>query len=112
MSALGALGAAFYFGRELDRPRRHDLVARIEAYQRGEEPLSVPIALLAHYALGLPWLAEQTYLRPTPRTCACGTLFRRERDDRHEWRCFGRGAATSDVGWNPCVRQDRRSFGP
>ena len=36
------------------------------AYRRGEEPLSVPIALLAHYALGLPWLAEQTYLRPFP----------------------------------------------
>ena len=53
-------------GRELDRARRHDLVARIEAYRRGEEPLSVPIALLAHYALGLPWLAEQTYLRPYP----------------------------------------------
>ena len=53
-------------GRELDRPRRHDLVARIEAYRRGEEPLSVPIALLAHYALGLPWLAEQTYLQPFP----------------------------------------------
>ena len=53
-------------GRELDRPRRHDLVARIEAYRRGEEPLSVPIALLAHYALDLPWLAEQTYLRPFP----------------------------------------------
>jgi uncharacterized protein YbgA (DUF1722 family) len=41
-------------------------VARIEAYRRGEKPLSVPIALLAHYALGLPWLAEQTYLRPFP----------------------------------------------
>ena len=53
-------------GRELDRPRRHDLVARIEAYRHGEEPLSVPIALLAHYALDLPWLAEQTYLRPFP----------------------------------------------
>jgi uncharacterized protein YbgA (DUF1722 family)/uncharacterized protein YbbK (DUF523 family) len=53
-------------GRDLDRPRRHDLVARIDAYRRGEEPLSVPIALLAHYALGLPWLAEQTYLRPFP----------------------------------------------
>ena len=53
-------------GRELDRPRRLDLVGRIEAYRRGEEPLSVPIALLAHYALGLPWLAEQTYLRPFP----------------------------------------------
>src|SRR5271165_2087117 len=53
-------------GRELDRPRRLDLVARIEAYRRGEEPLSVPIALLAHYALSLPWLAEQTYLKPFP----------------------------------------------
>jgi uncharacterized protein YbgA (DUF1722 family)/uncharacterized protein YbbK (DUF523 family) len=53
-------------GRELDRPRRADLVARIEAYRRGEEPLSVPVALLAHYASRFPWLAEQTYLRPFP----------------------------------------------
>ena len=30
--------------------RRDDLVARIEAYRRGEVPLSVPVALLAHYA--------------------------------------------------------------
>jgi uncharacterized protein YbgA (DUF1722 family)/uncharacterized protein YbbK (DUF523 family) len=53
-------------GRKLDRARRHDLVARIDAYQRGEEPLSVPVALLAHHASDLPWLAEQTYLRPFP----------------------------------------------
>jgi uncharacterized protein YbgA (DUF1722 family)/uncharacterized protein YbbK (DUF523 family) len=55
-------------GRQLDRPRRADLAARIEAYRRGEELLSVPIALLAHYASGdgLGWLAEQTYLRPVP----------------------------------------------
>jgi uncharacterized protein YbgA (DUF1722 family)/uncharacterized protein YbbK (DUF523 family) len=55
-------------GRELDRPRRADLLARIEAYRRGEEPLSVPVALLAHYASGgdFPWLAEQTYLSPFP----------------------------------------------
>jgi uncharacterized protein YbgA (DUF1722 family)/uncharacterized protein YbbK (DUF523 family) len=55
-------------GRQLDRPRRADLVARIEAYRRGEEPLSVPIALLAHYASGdgPGWLAEQSYLRPFP----------------------------------------------
>ena len=53
-------------GRELDRARRLDLVSRIEAYRRGEEPLSVPVALLAHYALSLPWLAEQTYLQPFP----------------------------------------------
>ena len=55
-------------GRELDQPRRLDLVARIEAYRRGEEPLSVPVALLAHYASGgeFGWLAEQTFLRPFP----------------------------------------------
>jgi uncharacterized protein YbgA (DUF1722 family)/uncharacterized protein YbbK (DUF523 family) len=55
-------------GRQLDRPRRLDLVARIEAYRRGDEPLSVPIALLAHYASGgdFPWLAGQTFLRPFP----------------------------------------------
>jgi uncharacterized protein YbgA (DUF1722 family)/uncharacterized protein YbbK (DUF523 family) len=55
-------------GRRLDRPRRFDLLARIEAYRRGEEPLSVPVALLAHYASGgdFPWLAEQTFLRPFP----------------------------------------------
>ena len=55
-------------GRQLDRSRRLDLVARIEAYRRGEEPLSVPVALLAHYASGgeFGWLAEQTFLRPFP----------------------------------------------
>lgn len=55
-------------GRQLDRARRLDLLARIEAYRRGEEPLSVPAALLAHYASGgdFPWLAEQTFLRPFP----------------------------------------------
>ena len=55
-------------GQELDRPRRTDLVARIEAYRRGEESLSVPVALLAHYASGggFGWLAEQTYLKPFP----------------------------------------------
>jgi len=55
-------------GRQLDRPRRLDLVARIGACRRGEEPLSVPVALLAHYASGgdFPWLAGQTFLRPFP----------------------------------------------
>ena len=55
-------------GRQLDRPRRLDLVARIEAFRRGEEPLSVPVALLAHYASSgdFPWLAGQTFLRPFP----------------------------------------------
>ena len=55
-------------GRLVSQPRRRDLVARIDAYRRGEAALSVPVALLAHYASdgGLPWLAEQTYLEPYP----------------------------------------------
>ena len=55
-------------GRSLSQARRSDLVARIEAYRRGEVALSVPVALLAHYASGgdLPWLASQTYLSPFP----------------------------------------------
>ena len=49
-----------------------DLVARIDAYRRGEVPLSVPVALLAHYASGgdLPWLESQTFLAPFPRRAA------------------------------------------
>ena len=34
-------------GRTLPQVRRDDLMARIEAYRRGEVPLSVPVALLA-----------------------------------------------------------------
>jgi uncharacterized protein YbgA (DUF1722 family) len=66
--ANALLHAYSRIGRELDRARREDLVGRIDAYRRGEEPLSVPVALLAHYASGgkLPWLASQTYLRPFP----------------------------------------------
>ena len=43
-------------------------MARIDAYRRGEVPLSVPVALLAHYASGggLPWLESQTFLAPFP----------------------------------------------
>jgi uncharacterized protein YbgA (DUF1722 family) len=66
--ANALLHAYSRIGRELDRGRREDLVSRIDAYRRGEEPLSVPVALLAHYAAGgqWPWLAAQTYLRPFP----------------------------------------------
>jgi uncharacterized protein YbgA (DUF1722 family)/uncharacterized protein YbbK (DUF523 family) len=55
-------------GRSVAQPLSADLVGRIDAYRRGEVPLSVPVALLAHYASGgdLPWLAEQTYLSPFP----------------------------------------------
>jgi len=52
----------------LDDTGRSDLADRIEAYRRGETPIGVPVALLAHYARhnGLRWLAEQTYLAPYP----------------------------------------------
>jgi uncharacterized protein YbgA (DUF1722 family)/uncharacterized protein YbbK (DUF523 family) len=55
-------------GRGLGARRRSDLVARIESYRRGADPLSVPIAILAHYASDgeLPWLAGQSYLEPFP----------------------------------------------
>ncbi len=52
----------------LDDIRRADLVSRIEAYRRGDTPIAVPVALLAHHARGdgLSWLAGQTYLQPYP----------------------------------------------
>jgi uncharacterized protein YbgA (DUF1722 family)/uncharacterized protein YbbK (DUF523 family) len=58
----------------LDDTRRRDLVDRIEAYRRGDTPISVPIALLAHHARGdgLHWLAEQTYLAPYPAALGRG----------------------------------------
>jgi uncharacterized protein YbgA (DUF1722 family) len=67
-NANALLHAYSRIGRSLSAPRRSDLVARIDAYRRGEVPLSVPVALLAHYASGgdLPWLAEQTFLTPFP----------------------------------------------
>jgi uncharacterized protein YbgA (DUF1722 family)/uncharacterized protein YbbK (DUF523 family) len=54
--------------RERGQDRRLDLAARIEAYRRGEVPLSVPVALLAHYASGgeFGWLAGQSFLMPFP----------------------------------------------
>jgi uncharacterized protein YbgA (DUF1722 family)/uncharacterized protein YbbK (DUF523 family) len=58
----------------LDDTRRHDLVDRIEAYRRGDTPITVPIALLTHHARGdgLSWLAEQTYLAPYPAALSLG----------------------------------------
>ncbi len=64
-----ALQHAFGFiGRDLGRARRADLSERIDSYRRGADPLSVPMAILAHYASDgtLPWLAGQTYLEPYP----------------------------------------------
>ena len=64
-----ALQHAFsHVSQRLDRARRHDLLSHIEAYRRGQAPLSVPVALLTHHASDgtLPWLASQTYLQPFP----------------------------------------------
>jgi uncharacterized protein YbgA (DUF1722 family)/uncharacterized protein YbbK (DUF523 family) len=54
--------------KQLGREKRVDLLNRIEAYRRGQAPLSVPVALLAHHASDgtLAWLAGQTYLQPFP----------------------------------------------
>ena len=67
-NANALLHAYSRIGRSLTSALASDLVGRIDAYRRGEVPLSVPVALLAHYASGggLPWLAEQTYLAPFP----------------------------------------------
>jgi uncharacterized protein YbgA (DUF1722 family)/uncharacterized protein YbbK (DUF523 family) len=58
----------------LDDTGRRDLADRIEAYRRGDTPISVPVALLAHHARdnGLRWLAEQTYLAPYPAALGPG----------------------------------------
>jgi hypothetical protein len=64
--------------RHLDPRRRADMAARIESYRRGTVPLSVPIAILAHYASDdeLPWLAGQTtWNRFRPRS-GCATTCR------------------------------------
>jgi uncharacterized protein YbgA (DUF1722 family)/uncharacterized protein YbbK (DUF523 family) len=64
-----ALQHAFsYVGQGLDPARRQDLLTHIEAYRRGQAPLSLPVALLAHHASDgtLPWLASQSYLQPFP----------------------------------------------
>jgi uncharacterized protein YbgA (DUF1722 family)/uncharacterized protein YbbK (DUF523 family) len=52
----------------LDDTRRHDILATIDAYRRGEVPLSVPVTLLRHHATGARagYLAAQTYLDPFP----------------------------------------------
>jgi uncharacterized protein YbgA (DUF1722 family) len=54
--------------KRLDPSRRSDLLNRIETYRRGQIPMSVPVALLAHHASTgtLPWLAGQTCLQPFP----------------------------------------------
>ncbi|MDN3354078.1 DUF1722 domain-containing protein [Actinomadura sp. DC4] len=55
-------------GKGLDDGPRHDVLDRIQAYQRGELPFDTVIRLLASHATGEPlrWASEQTYLNPFP----------------------------------------------
>jgi Protein of unknown function (DUF1722) len=86
--------------RHLDPRRRADMAARIESYRRGTVPLSVPIAILAHYASDdeLPWLAGQTWNRFRPRS-ACATTCRAsaEREALFVARREGTGAFKGQV---------------
>lgn len=54
---------------KLDEASRHELLRSIEDYRLGQVPLVVPITLLRHHvrALGIAYLAGQTYLEPHPR---------------------------------------------
>jgi uncharacterized protein YbgA (DUF1722 family)/uncharacterized protein YbbK (DUF523 family) len=74
---VNALQHAFGLISELlDDTRRHDILATIDGYRRGEVPLSVPVTLLRHHAGGgsagyaggggAGYLAAQTYLDPFP----------------------------------------------
>jgi uncharacterized protein YbgA (DUF1722 family)/uncharacterized protein YbbK (DUF523 family) len=53
---------------QLDDTRRRSILDTIDAYRRGEVPLSVPVTLLRHHADGCNavYLAAQTYLDPFP----------------------------------------------
>ena len=87
-NANALLHAYSRIGWSLSPALASDLVARIDAYRRGEVPLSVPVAMLARYASGgdLPWLAEQTYLAPFPaglRPAVTTSLDRRHGTHRH-----------------------------
>jgi uncharacterized protein YbgA (DUF1722 family) len=57
-----------YFSGKLDDTRRRDVAGVIDAYQRGEVPLAVPMALVRHHveAEGIGYLSTQTYFEPFP----------------------------------------------
>ena len=57
-----------YFKRTLDRDSRAELVAIIEAYRQGRQPLVAPVTLFRHHVrrLDVQYLAGQVYLDPHP----------------------------------------------
>ena len=57
-----------YFKEALDRESRAELLALIQDYAGGQVPLVVPLTMFGHHIrrCGVPYLAEQVYLRPHP----------------------------------------------
>jgi len=57
-----------YFKQTLDRESRAELLGLIEDHAIGRVPLVVPLTLFNHHIrrCGVPYLAEQVYLRPHP----------------------------------------------
>ena len=57
-----------YFKQMLDRESRAELLALIQDYAGGRVPLVVPLTLFGHHIrrCGVPYLADQVYLRPHP----------------------------------------------
>ena len=70
-------------GRTLPQVRRDDLMARIEAYRRGEVPLSAcrwRCSATTPAAVSCPgWPSRRTWRRSRP-SCGCATRSRRGRD--------------------------------
>jgi uncharacterized protein YbgA (DUF1722 family)/uncharacterized protein YbbK (DUF523 family) len=60
---------AGYFRDQLDNTSRNEVHELIEDYRRQLVPLIVPMTLMRHHirALGLDYLAQQSYLSPHPR---------------------------------------------
>jgi uncharacterized protein YbgA (DUF1722 family)/uncharacterized protein YbbK (DUF523 family) len=58
-----------YFKGTLDTASRDELLTAIDDYRLGLLPLIVPITLVTHHVrrVGVPYLAEQTYLQPHPK---------------------------------------------
>jgi len=57
-----------YFKHALDRESRAELLGLIEDHAIGRVPLVVPLTLFGHHIrrCGVPYLADQVYLRPHP----------------------------------------------
>lgn len=59
-----------YLKKHIDINDKAELMTSIEAYRRGETPLTVPITLLRHYFRNhqYTYMARQFYLSPYPES--------------------------------------------